>query len=264
MRIGAVSVNHYQIYNQNKDKSRMHYGKIASGKRINSAADDAAGLVQVGKLVSQNRALTQGAYNARAGQSLTRVADGALSGIHDYLSNIKALSVKALNGTNTAADRRAIQNEIDGYLQGIDQLAGSTTFNTKHILNGEESLDMALNPDASGPKVGTVDSTLKALGLDGYDVTSGKFDMDRLDKAIDQVSKLRSQMGASDNALEYGYNYNMNAAENLTGAQSRIEDLDMPAAISEQRKNEVLQDYRNMMLRSQMNDASLVTRMFQN
>ncbi len=240
--------------------SSVNYGTIASGKRINSAADDAAGLTQAQKLDSQNSGMEVGAQNAKDGISLTKIGDGALSGIHDYLQSIKSASVKASSGLLTKSDKQAIQQEIDGYLKGIADIASGTSYNTKNILNGENALGMAVNPDGTGPDVRTADATLKALGLDGYDVT-GNFDIRRVDNAIDQVSSMRSGMGAGANALEHAYNYNRNASENLTGAQSRIEDLDMPQAISEQKKNEVLDEYKNMVLRRQMEEESLVTKM---
>lgn len=249
MRVGSVS-----------GYTNVNYGTISSGKKINSAADDAAGLTQVQKLESQNNGLNVGASNAKDGLNLTKVADGALSGIQDYLQSIREASVKASSGLRTNADKKAIQKEIDGYLQGITDIVSSTTFNTKNVLNGEGSIDMAVNPDGSGPSVKTGNATLQALGIDGYDVT-GKFDISRIDKAIDKVSSARSGMGSSANALERAYNYNMNAAENLTGSQSRLEDLDLPKAISEQKKNEVLDEYKNMMLRKQMDEESLVTKL---
>ncbi len=240
--------------------SNVNYGTISSGKRINSAADDAAGLTQVQKLESQSNGMNAGAANAKDGISLTKVADGALSGIHDYLQSIRQASVKASNGLMTSSDKQAIQKEIDGYLKGISDIAGSTTFNTKNVLNGENSLSMAVNPDGSGPDIKTGDATLKALGIDGYNVT-GKFDISRIDKAIDMVSSARSSMGSGANALEHAYNYNMNASENLIGSESRLEDLDLPKMISEQKKNEVLEEYKNMMIRNQMEEESLVTKM---
>ena len=249
MRVGSVS-----------GYTNVNYGTISSGKKINSAADDAAGLTQVQKLESQNNGLNAGASNAKDGLNLTKVADGALSGIQDYLQSIREASVKASSGLRTNADKKAIQKEIDGYLQGITDIVSSTTFNTKNVLNGEGSIDMAVNPDGSGPSVKTGNATLQALGIDGYDVT-GKFDISRIDRAIDKVSSARSGMGSSANALERACNYNMNAAENLTGSQSRLEDLDLPKAISEQKKNEVLDEYKNMMLRKQMDEESLVTKL---
>lgn len=240
--------------------TNVNAGTIASGKRINSAADDAAGLTQVQNLKSQDNGMQVGGQNAKDGINLTKIGDGALSGIHSYLQSIKSASVKASSGLLTASDKGAIQKEIDGYLQGITDIVSNTTYNTKNLLNGENTLGMATNPDGTGPDVKTANATLKALGLEGYNVT-GNFDMSRVDKAIDQVSSMRSSMGASANALEGAYNYNMNASENLAGATSRIEDLDMPKAISDQKKEEVLEEYKNMMLRSQMEEESLVTKL---
>lgn len=240
--------------------TNVNYGTLSSGKRINSAADDAAGLTQVQQLESQNNGLDTGASNAQDGINLTKVADGALSGIHDYLQSIREASVKASNGLWTDSDKEAIQKEIDGYLQGINDIANNTTFNTKNVLNGEGSLNMAVNPNGSGPAVKTGNATLRALGIEGYNVT-GDFDISRIDEAIEKVSTARSGMGASANALERTYSYNMNASENLVGAESRIEDLDMPKAISDQKKNEVLEEYKNMMLRKRMEEESLVTKL---
>lgn len=239
----------------------VSYGTIASGKRINSAADDAAGLTQVQNLKTQDNGMQVGGQNAKDGINLAKIGDGALSGIHSYLQSIKSASVKASSGLLTASDKGAIQKEIDGYLQGITDIVSNTTYNTKNLLDGENALGMATNPDGTGPDVKTANATLKALGLEGYNVT-GNFDMSRVDKAINQISSMRSGMGASSNALENAYNYNRNASENLTGASSRIEDLDMPQAISDQKKNEVLEDYRNMMLQGQMNEEqSLIDKM---
>ncbi len=238
----------------------VNYGTISSGKRINSAADDAAGLAQAEKLKGQDNGMQAGGQNAKDGINLTKVGDGALSSIHDYLQSIKSASVKASSGLLTKSDKQAIQQEIDGYLKGITDTVSNATYNTKNILNGKNSLSMATNPDGTGPDVNTADATLKALGLDGYNVT-GNFDMSRVDKAINEVSGMRSGMGASANALESAYRYNMNASENLAGATSRIEDLDMPKAISEQKKNEVLEEYKNMTLRAQMEEESLVTKL---
>ena len=240
--------------------SNVNYGTIASGRRINSAADDASGLTQAQKLEHQNNGMTAGAENIKSGISLANVADGALSGIQDYLQSIREASVKAMNGILSKSDKQAIQSEISGYLKGIDEIAGGTTYNTKNILNSEQSLGIAANPDGSGPSIKTGNSMLKALGINGYDVT-GSFDISQIDKAIDKVSSMRSSMGATTNALERAYNYNMNASENLTGAKSRIEDLDIPKAISEKKKNEVLDEYKNVMLRKQMEQESLVTKM---
>lgn len=239
------------------------YGRIASGKRINSAADDASGLSIAEKIKAESNGLTAGAQNAEAGKNALNVADGAMEGITDYLQRIKELSVKASNGLNSAADLQAIQKEIDQNLMGIQDIAKNTEYNTMKLLDGSMAdMDLATKPDGSGQKIQMTNATLEALGIDGYNVT-GSFDMSRIDDALKKVSESRSTIGAGVNSLEHAYSYNQNAALQQTASQSRIEDLDMPKAISELKKNEVLGDYQNLMLKKKMEDESLVTKLLQ-
>lgn len=241
--------------------SNVDYGTIASGKRINSAADDASGLTQVNKIEEQTNGLkTSGKNAAQASDALT-IADGALGGINDYLQRIKELSVKALNGLNSTSDLSAMQKEIDGALKGIQDIAGGTEYNTMKLLDGSmASMDVASNPDGTGMKIQMANSTLDSLGINGYDVT-GDFDISKIDKAIEKVNDSRSSIGASVNALDYSQNYSTNAALQQTSSQSRLEDLDMAKAISEQKKNEVLDEYKLMMQKKQEEQESLVTKM---
>jgi len=243
--------------------SQMNYGTIASGKKLNSAADGASELNIAKKLETQSNGLTVGADNAKTGNSALNVADGALSGIQDYLQRIKELSVKASNGLNSSSDKQAMQSEIDELMKGIQSTAKGTQFNTMSVLDGSmANMDIATNPDGTGMKIQMGNSTLEALGIDGYNVT-GDFDMSRIDNALDMVSSARSGVGASSNALDYAASYNTNASLQQTGAQSKLEDLDIPQAISDMKKNEVLEDYKNTMLKQNMEQESLVTKLLQ-
>lgn len=242
--------------------SASSYGQIASGRRINSASDDAAGLTQVQSIKEQTGALDQNASNAKDMNSLTKVTDGALSGIGDYLQSIYTASLKAMNGLTTDQEKNAIQQEIDGYMKGIEDIANGTTFNTKNLLNNDEELNAATNPDGTGSKVKGGNATLASLGIEGYNVT-GDFDVNKITSALDKVNSMRSDSGASSNALDAAYERALNTSENLTGADSRLEDLDIGKAISEKKKNDVLDDYKNMMLRNQMQQESMITKMLQ-
>lgn len=243
--------------------TRTDYGAVASGKKINSAKDGASELTIAKKLEAQSRGLEAGASNAKDGQSVINIADGALSGIQDSLQRIRELSVKASNGIYSDSDKSAIQKEINGLMEGIQSTAKGTEYNTMKLLDGSKaSMDMATNPDGSGMTIQMKNSTLEALGIDGYDVT-GKFDIDVIDKAIEKVSDSRSSLGASSNALENAYNSNKNTSLQQTSAQSKLEDLDVPKAISEIKKNEVLEDYKNMMMKDQLNQESMVTKILQ-
>ncbi len=242
-------------------QSNTDYAKIASGKKINSAADGASELAIATKLETQSQAQDVGAANAKDGQSVLNIADGALSGVQDYLQRIREISVKALNGTNSASDLGAMQKEVDSLLQGIQSTAKGTEYNTMKLLDGSMAdMDIATNPDGSGMKIGLANSTLEALGIDGYNVT-GSFDLGSIDNALEMVSESRSKIGASTNALEYACQYNKDASLQQTSAQSRLEDLDVPEAVSDMKKNDLLEQYKNAMLKKQMDEESLVSKL---
>ncbi len=243
-------------------RNNMHYDKIASGKRINSAADDAAGLAIAKKLEKEARAMNEAMENIDTGRNMINVADGAMSGIADYLQDIREVSVRAMNGIYSDSDRQAMQQEVNGYLDGINQLAKGTQFNTHTLLNGSmATMDIASNPDGTGMKIQMADSTLAGLGLAGYSVM-GDIDLKAIDDAIAKVSGARSKMGASANALERASAYSGAAAEYQTASMSRIEDLDIGKAVSERQKNKTLQDYRIMMQKRQIEQNRSMTRLF--
>ena len=253
LRINPISVrDNYNIYHQ-----------LSSGKRINRAADDAAGLAIAQKLLKHENGLNVGAQNAKEGMGALNVADGALGGIMDYLQRIDELSIRSMNGLYSDSDRQTFQAEINGMLDGIQSLAKNTSLNEQTLLDGSMAdMHLATNPNGGGLNIGMENTTLKAMGLAGYNVT-GSFDLSAIDKAMDMVSKARGNVGAATNRLEHTFNYNRQASENTLASRSRIEDLDMPKAVSEKQKQQLLSQYRNSMLRKQMMDNNLVTRLFQ-
>lgn len=240
------------------------YSHISSGKRINSAADDAAGLA-IGKLMEREETgLRVGAENTKDGIGVLNVADGALDGIMDHLQRIRELGLRSMNGVNSDSDKAAYQVEIDQLKQGIQSIAKDTSFNEQTLLDGSMAdMHIATNPNGGGLSIGMENATLEALGIADFDVTSADFSLDAIDNAMKMVSEQRSSIGAATNRLEHTYNYNMSAYEEQLGARSRIEDLDMPKAISEKKKEELLSQYRNLMLRRNMDQKANVLRLFQ-
>lgn len=238
------------------------YGQIAGGKRIQSAADDASGLAISQKLEKETGGLDAASSNIKDGIGVANVKDGALSSIQDSLQRIHELSLKASNGLYGADEKQMIQDEVDQLLQGIEQTAKGTSFNEMKLLDGSMAdMNIASNPDGTGMKIQMHDATLQALGLDGYNVT-GSFDISAVDNAMKKVNDARSNTGAITNAMEHAYNYNTNASLQLTSARSRIEDLDMPQAISEKKKEELLKNYQMGMMRRKMNDDGMVLKLF--
>lgn len=239
------------------------YSHISSGKRINTAADDAAGLAIGKKIQAQETGLSVGAQNAQEGMGALNVADGALGGVVDYLQRIRDLALRSMNGLSSASDKQYYQNEIEQLKEGIQSLSKTTSLNEQKLLDGSMAdMHIATNPDGSGMRIGMANSTLEALGIADFDVTKD-FNLDAIDDAINRVSSQRGNLGASTNRLEHAYNYNTGASLQQLSARSRIEDLDMPKAISEKKKEDLLSEYRNLMLKKQMNQDSMVLKLFQ-
>ncbi len=240
----------------------VDYSHISSGKRINSGADDAAGLAIAEKLETQTNGYDVGASNAASARDMLNVAEGGLSSINDSLQRMRELSVQASNSAlYTSRDLSAMQKEIDQLKQGIQDAAKGTSFNTMSLLDGSMAdLNIATNPDGTGMKISMANSTLEALGISDFDVTSD-FDISALDKAIEMVNSARSDLGSQSNALESAISYNNLASYNTTASKSRIEDLDMFKEISEQQKNKILQDYQTQFAKKKMEDEANINKM---
>ena len=199
--ISAVGMNH----------SYQDYGKFASGKKIQSVADGAAELTIIEKEDAQIRGYKAGENNIGSARDMLNIADGAMGGITDYLQRIRELGVRAANtATVTDAERESMQKEIDQLKQGISDLAGQTTYNTKHLLDGSyDKFQIATDGNGNSIDVTTTDATLQMLGIADFDVTKD-FNLQDIDEALEK---------------------------------SRLEDLDYPQAISEKKKKETLQEY---------------------
>lgn len=242
-------------------QSQRLYTALASGKRINSAADDAAGLAISEKLLTQINGYNTGTNNAADGINMMNVAEGALSGIHDSLQRMRELAVQAQNGIYSASDKEMIQMEIDGLKQSIQDAAKGTEFNTMKLLDGSfASLSLATNPSGGGLEIQMENSTLASLGIEDFDVT-GKFSLESLDSAISAVSKARSRLGAKTNALSHTINYNENAGLNLMAANSRIRDTDYGKAIIDRNRDNILSQYRIFAMKAQMNNNAGVLKL---
>lgn len=166
MRISSMS---YLTRQNNRNLSRS-FQKLSSGKRINSAADDAAGLAIAQKLLKQTNGLNAGVYNARTSQNMLNVAEGAMGSVTDMLQRVNELSIQAANGTNSSSDRGAIQAEIDQLTQEIDRVSATTKFNESYLLKG-------------GAGKNSIPVSARDAGITGtltQDATKATFTMDAL------------------------------------------------------------------------------------
>lgn len=232
------------------------YAQLSSGKKINKAADDAAGMAIAQKLNVQTGGLDQGSKNIASGIDAVKIADGALSTVSDSLNRINELSIQASNGLMSASDKASIQQEIDGLIQGIDQIGASTKYNETYLLDGSAGdIHIAANPDGSGPDIAMQSSLSESLGIAGYNVT-GDFDMSKISDALSMVSKQRSSYGASQNGLEYSYAQNQITRENVMASSSRLEDLDFAKGVTEQQKKQLMNTIAIQMQKKKQEDEA--------
>lgn len=237
--------------------------QLSSGYKINRAADDAAGLTISEKMRSQIKGLTQASTNAQDGVSLVQTAEGALSEVHDMLQRMNELAVKSANGTNTSADRTAIQKEVEALVCEIDRVKESTAFNTLKMLNGDfaTSKNIAIQVGAANTSTQRIQIKIESIATDKLGAASRKInevDMSTLDgarksisaitQAIAKISDIRSALGAVQNRLEHTIKNLDNIVENTTAAESAIRDTDMADAMVEFSKNNILSQAGQSML----------------
>ncbi len=227
------------------------YSNIASGKRINSAADDPAGMAIAQKLDSQVKGDSQAIRNIESSQDLLKTAGGSLQNIQNDLSRIRELSVQASNGINTADDKKFIQSEISSLLTNIKDNVQNTEFNGIKLIDGSFS-DKTLGTGASGQgSTMTIENTgLESLGIDGFSV-EGEFNIDDIDQAINKVSESLGKIGASTNALQSNLNRTRVSEINQASSKSTIEDLDIAQAMTELNKQKSLNQYKILLQQKQ-------------
>ena len=218
--------------------------QLSSGLRINSAADDAAGLGIAERMSAQERGFQQGTRNAADMQSLVNTAEGALSSINSNLLRLNELALQASNGILTDFDRGLIQHEVNQILDNIQLMSQTTQFNTRNLLDGTATnLHTATSPDGSGMTVSIPGMSLEELGIEGFDVT-GDFNINDILNAMNMVNAARSRLGAYSNRMDFVMTSNEISSLNLAAARSRIQDTDMALATMELARERVLEQYQ--------------------
>ncbi|MCA8943171.1 MAG: flagellin [Planctomycetes bacterium] len=217
--------------------------ELGTQKRINSAADDAAGLAIAERLSAFEAAAARGVRNLNDGISVAKVADGGLERVSDDLLRMRELTVQAQNGTLNDADRAVIQDEIDQLAAGIDQTVRATEFNGRKLLDGSAGGGTAIEVvDGSGEVTGSVDvedQSAAALGVDALDVAQ-PLSIQSIDAAIDKVTDARGKLGAVANRFASQVRTELGAIENVAASRSRIEDVSLAEAVSDRTKHQIL------------------------
>ena len=242
------------ISSENQSALQSSYAQLSSGKRINSAADDASGFAISEKLGAQVTGLEVGTKNALDMQGLLNTAEGGLSNINDSLLRIRELAVYAQNGILTDSDKKLLQYEADQLLEGIKNAAQYTQFNRINVLDGNfVDKNLASNPNGTGMKINIENATLPALGLDNLDITKlGGDAIKAIDNALDMVNDARAKIGAQSNAIDYVVSANETSYLNMMQAKSRIEDADMAKAVMDMNIAKVLEQVQMFSIKNQM------------
>lgn len=229
--------------------------KLSSGYKINRAADDAAGLAISEKMRRQVRGLTQAAANAQDGISCVQTAEGALNEVHDMLQRMNELAVKAVNGTNQTDDKAYIQAEINQLASEITRTSNDTTFNKMGLLSADTTFTLQVGTEKGHTiTVGLSQMSAAKIGVGSLTISSDA-SITAIDKAIQSVSKFRSDLGAVQNRLEHTINNLQNVAENTQAAESQIRDTDMATEMVKYANNNILAQAGQAML-AQSNQAN--------
>ena len=240
--------------------------RLSTGKRINSAKDDAAGLAIGASMTSQIRGMAQGIRNANDGISMAQTAEGALDEVGNMLQRMRELTVQAANGSYSSTDLTNIKSEMDQLAKQVNGVMTNTQFNgvalfpataaTKSIQAGAEGAD-AISMTLQAP---TLSSAIAAGPpvVSAVDVTAASpnwtTNIDAFDTAIANVSNKRAELGAVQNRIESAVNNMTTNMTNLTDARSRIEDADFSTETTALAKAQILSQASTAML-SQANQS---------
>jgi flagellin len=248
----------------NDNAISKNIAKLSSGYRINSAADDAAGLAVSEKMRTQINGLNQAEDNAQNGISLVQTAEGGLNETEAILQRMNTLAVESANGTyQDDPDRTNLQAEVNALVSEINRIASSTNFNQINLLNGDlETTALTLqigsdNDTAQQVALNVSAMTASALGVDALNIssqTTAQAAISTIGDAIQLVTAQRANLGALQNRLEHASNNLSTMSENLTSAESNIRDVDMSDEYVQYSKNQILSQAATAML-AQANTA---------
>ncbi|MGN9067506.1 flagellin N-terminal helical domain-containing protein [Ligilactobacillus agilis] len=251
MRINTntAAMNTYTKYSAAASAKASALEKLSSGSRINSAADDAAGLAISNKMIAQISGMKQARANAQDGISLIQTAEGALEETGKMLNRMRDLSLQASNGTLQAEDRQEIALEMNTLFSNIDAISNNTKFNGMAVFgstaftfqvgaNSGETTSVAIGDmTAKGLSLASLQSSIASLATAAASALAtnqsvftsgfGTGVLQKLDDAIKAVSDQRAKLGAAQNGLTHTVNSLEATTTNLAAANSRIKDVDM-------------------------------------
>ncbi|MBQ8977910.1 MAG: flagellin [Succinivibrionaceae bacterium] len=269
VQTNTSSINSQRMLARSTRQLDTSYERLSSGLRINSAKDDAAGLQISNRMASQINGLTQGNRNANDGISMCQVTEGALDEVTSMLQRIRTLAIQSANGTNSSAERIAINEEVQQLITEVKRVGTDTTYggNLKILGNGVGStvfqvgsnayqtisltmkslsklvtVTAAVNiPNSSGT---TIDTIAVNTSLSAMTVTSASASQKTIafmSEVIRQVDSYRAELGAVQNRMESTISNQENVIENVSDARSRIRDVDYAVETANMTQQSIIQ-----------------------
>lgn len=257
--VSATLAQNAILKNERAMSSAME--QLSTGKRINKASDDAAGLAIASRMTSQINGVAQGARNANDAISLLQTADGAMIEVTNMLQRMRELAVQAASDTNVSNDRVALQAEFTALRSEINRIGGNTQWNGENILDGTAGASGTLTFQVGASATQEIDATLsdistasggKTVAVASTNISTSQATasaaITAVDTAIGLINTERASIGAIMNQLSYAGDNLLNVKANAEASRSRIEDTDYAAATTELARSQIVQQAATAML----------------
>ncbi len=250
--------------------------KLSTGKRINAASDDAAGIAEIARMSTEISGIGQAIKNANDGISILKTSDSATGSITNMLQRMRELAIQAANGTNASSDIQSLNTEYQQLYSEIKRVASTTEWNSSKLLDGTFSAGVSLfvgySSNADGkisasipsfdPTAGATNSLVDGFSaISGSTISAGSNATDLLAKislAISGVNKVRSTLGATVNRLQFTVDNLTNMSTSISASRSQIQDVDYSQATAELARGQILQQAATAMLAQANQQPQLV------
>jgi flagellin len=249
-----ASLDAQQNLNSTQNSLNTSIERLSSGMRINSAADDAAGLGISQSMKADIASIGQASSNAQDGISMAQTAEGAMNSMQGILTTMRSLAVQSSNQTLDSTDRSYIQTEYTQLSSEINRISATTSFSGQNLLDGSASAGLTFQVginDTSNDRIAMsiTKLTTSTLGSTSLHMASASLSTATnaqaaiavFDAAIKQLSTSRAKLGATENRLQVTISNLATTNENLSSAQSQIADVDIASETSNMTQQQVLQ-----------------------
>ena len=250
--------------------------KLSTGKRINAASDDAAGIAEIARMSTEISGIGQAIKNANDGISILKTSDSATGSITNMLQRMRELAIQAANGTNASSDIQSLNTEYQQLYSEIKRVSSTTEWNSSKLLDGTFSAGISLFVGYSSNSDGTITASIPSFdptagatnslvdgfsAISGSSISAGSNAMDLLAKlslAISGVNKVRSTLGATVNRLQFTVDNLTNMSTSIYASRSQVQDVDYSQATSELARGQILQQAATAMLAQANQQPQLV------